>query len=1121
MFRGTTRLAALLLAAAFALPAQAQLTQEIPEDLMEEMRWRSIGPANMGGRVSDVEGIPSPSKTFWVATAAGGLWKTTNNGSTFKSQFNTERVVAMGDIAIDPNNHGIIWLGTGEEDSRNSISAGGGVYKSTDGGDSWELMGLEGTQTVGRIIVHPIDGNTVYVAGLGAIWGPNEERGLFRTTDGGESWEKIIDISARAGVVDLVMHPQNPDVLFAASWERERGPYYLQSGGPGSALWKTTDGGDNWEEVEGNGFPTAMKGRIGLAISESNPDIMYAMVEAEDEEDGSGGNGLYRSDDGGMTWEKKNDVNTRPFYYSQVRVDPQDPDRVYFSSTPVQVSNDGGETYGTTTIDVHVDHHAMWIDPNDPERIVVGNDGGVAISYDRGGNWRYLNNIALGQPYAVSLGMDYPYTVCGGMQDNGTWCGPSRTQGQISNYHWATINGGDGFWTAIDPEEPNVVFAESQGGNMVRVNMETGARTSLQKPDFTEQIRTLKDSITVHTSLEGEPNEGMDDQVEMWESRVAALEEQSDLRWNWNTPFIISPHDRFTFYTAANRVLKSTERGDNLKIISPDLTYADEEKIRVSTETTGGITPDVTGAETFATITALDESPLMKGLLYVGTDDGRVWMSRNGGGNWIELTDNFDGVPEGTYVSRVEPSSHDVDRLYVTFDNHRRNDFTPYVYVTDDGGENFRSISNDLPTGSVDFLHVVREDPVNPNLLFVGSDVGAYVSTDRGMSWEKFMRGLPTVPVHDLKIHPRDHEIVAATHGRSFWIANVQPLQELTDVTMVQDAILFQPTHMGLWGSDFRGGESMAQNHFERPTPSMGGTIAYWLREDLPSPEPAMTDEGGDEIAAEGEEEAGEGEQEAAEGEQEVEGGPPGARGGRGGPGGRMGMGGMNRAQVQIEIRNASGQVVRTLNGPGRAGYHTVNWNFRMTPPPGAGPRPKSPSEVRDSIKVMARAEVVIDSLIAAGEDEEQVTRIINGMATGNRAALGFGGGFGGFGGGGGDPEAFEERPGESFSEGGGGFNFGLMREYASLLFPGEGLGSVFRRFGGFGGGGGAAAVVPEGAYTVSITVGGQEHTRTMMVDYAEPIAEAGGPGVEEESELEREWNEFVEWLIEYGGSGG
>ncbi|MYH53752.1 MAG: hypothetical protein F4139_12555, partial [Gemmatimonadetes bacterium] len=849
-------------------PAAPQLTAQIPDEIWETFRWRSIGPVNMGGRVTDVEGLPSPSKTFYVAAAAGGIWKTTNNGITFRSIFNDPRVASMGDIAIAPSAPSQIWAGTGEEDSRNSISPGGGIFKSTDGGDSWEFKGLRETQVIGRVVVHPLDPDIVFVAALGHIWGSNPERGLYRTTDGGDSWELVKFISDKAGFVDVAFRPDDPNTLFAASWERVRGPWFLNSGGPGSALWKSSDGGNTWTEVTGNGFPTAMKGRIGISISESEPDVMYAMVEAEEEEaeagegDGvgegagageaaeggeggeageeaeagqsqqaSGGNGLYRSADGGDTWEKVNDANTRPFYYSQVRVDPRDPDRVYFSSTPVLFSNDGGRTTGSTTVNIHVDHHAMWIDPVDTDRIVVGNDGGVAITYDKGGNWRYLNTMALGQFYDISFNMEKPYRVCGGLQDNGTWCGPSRlSRGDISKYHWATISGGDGFVTAQDPEDPNLVWAESQGGNMRRLNLATRESTSLQRPTWEDGWRPLQDSITL--ALEAGAAED-DPRIAAWREQATADSASHILRWNWNTPFFQSVHDRNNFYAAGNRVVKSTELGDKLKVISPDLSYADPEKIEVSTRTTGGITPDVTGAETHATITALAESPLVEGLLYAGTDDGRVWMSPDDGGEWTELTDRFEGVPAGTYVSRVEPSRHDARRVYVSFDGHRTNDFTPYVYVSDDGGSSFRSIATGLPTGAPDFVHVVREDPRNENLLFAGTDVGVYASMDRGATWRRFMESLPAVPVHDLRIHPRDRELVAGTHGRSIWIVDIAPLQDLTARVLADGAGAFEPAPAFQFGEEARGGESYGQAWFSRPTPGANGRISYYIGEEV------------------------------------------------------------------------------------------------------------------------------------------------------------------------------------------------------------------------------------------------------------------------------------------------
>ncbi|MXX72521.1 MAG: hypothetical protein F4205_11310, partial [Gemmatimonadetes bacterium] len=985
-------------------PATAQFTEQIPDDIWESFMWRSVGPTNMGGRVTDVEGLPSPSTTFYVAAAAGGIWKTTNNGITFRSIFNDPRVVSMGDLAIAPGDPSQIWAGTGEEDSRNSISPGGGIFKSTDGGDSWEFKGLRETQVIGRIVVHPLDPDIVFVAALGHIWGANPERGLYRTTDGGDTWELVKHISDKAGFVDVAFRPGDPDILFAASWERVRGPWFLNSGGPGSALWKSTDGGDTWTEVRGGGFPTTMKGRIGIAISESDPDIMFTMVEAEEEEDGSGGNGLYRSGDGGDSWEKVNDANSRPFYYSQVRVDPQNPDRVYFSSTPVHFSDDGGRTAGTTTNGIHVDHHAMWIDPVDPERIVVGNDGGVAITYDKGGNWRYLNTMALGQFYDVSFNMDKPYRVCGGLQDNGTWCGPSRlARGQLSQYHWATISGGDGFVTAQDPRNPDLVWAESQGGNMRRLNLATGETTPLQRPGWEDAWRPLQDSIVL---LQEAGADESDPRVAELQARATADSASHVMRWNWNTPFFQSVHDRTHFYAAGSSVVKSTSFGDDLEIISPDLSYADPEKIEISTRTTGGITPDVTGAETHATITALAESPLVQGRLYAGTDDGRVWTSPDDGGEWIELTARFNGVPEGTYVSRVEPSRHDADRVYVSFDGHRTNDFTPYVFVSDDGGDSFRSIAAGLPTGAPDFVHVVREDPRNENLLFVGTDLGVYASLDRGRSWRRFMESLPTVPVHDLRIHPRDRELIAGTHGRSIWIVDIAPLQDLTGNVLADGAAAFEPAPAYQFGEPARGGESYGQAWFSRPTPGATGRISYYVGEEAAAAlaEEAGTDAGADE-AARGQRPGGAG--------QAVRGG-----GGRpGGPGG--GPAAQRGPQAEISIADADGEVVQTLSGPAGAGLHTVSWNLRGT---AAEAEELSPSERRDSLAIAERARAVADSLVEAGWEEEPLRRQI-GLFTGETDVNTFFGGFGGGGRGGqggGDPEAFRERPGESAGGGRG-----------------------------------------------------------------------------------------------------
>ena len=1022
--------AALLGVLAAVSTVSAQSSVALDQDWMEGMRWRSIGPANMSGRVTDVEGEPSPSKTFYVAAAAGGIWKTTNNGTTFRPVFDGERVVSMGDLAIAPSDPDQIWAGTGEEDSRNSISPGGGIYKSTDGGLTWELKGLEATEHIGRIQVHPTNPDIVYVAALGALWRSNPERGLYRTQDGGDTWELVNFVSDRAGFLDVKIHPRDPNTLFATSWERERGPYYLQSGGPGSALWKSTDGGDTWEKITGGGLPETELGKMNVVFAPSLPRIMYLMVEAAAPEgsDEDNLNGLYRSEDGGATWERMNNFNSRPFYYSEVAVDPSNPDRVYFSS--LRFSDDGGRTMRDMAQGVHVDFHAIWIDPNDADRMVLGNDGGIAITFDRGGNYLFPNTFAIGQFYNISYDMGTPYRVCGGLQDNYTWCGPSRkTGGGITNHDWFQVSGGDGFVSQQDPRDPNRVYSESQGGNMGRSYLASGERESFERPDWTESYRVFQDSIAMIWPDSTQPMPGEHRaRIQDLQARATADSASLQLRYNWNTPFFLSPHDPDVVYVGANRVLKSDWRGDGLYPISDDLSRADGEKIRISTTTTGGITPDVTGAETFATIVSLAESPLEAGLLYAGTDDGNLWATRDDGATWTNLTSaTANLVPDGTYVSRIEPSKHEVDRVYVTFDNHRRGDFAPYVLASENGGRSFRSIAGNLPTGKPDFAHVIREDHVNPNLLFVGTDVGAYVSLDRGASWQRFMNGLPTVPVHDLQIHPRDGELIAGTHGRSIWIVDIEPLQQFTQAVAASDAHLFEPAPAYQYGMPPTGGEFTAQHYFWAYAPGVGAELTYWLGE-------------------------------AAD-------------------------------EASIAVSDGAGNEMWSQDVTATRGIHTVRWNLRGQ----AVPLPLSPSEVRDSVAIERRIRVVADSLVAAGEDREDVE-------TAASRLLSRPGGGGGFGGGGGaeglpfTPDGrFLERPAEGGTVGGGGGGGGggeasLQQRMTELVRPPE----EGRRGRRFRGGGGllpgrseAAPMAAPGTYTVTLTVDGESHVRTVRVGWA------------------------------------
>ncbi|HJU64255.1 MAG TPA: hypothetical protein VJ596_01200, partial [Gemmatimonadaceae bacterium] len=863
--------------AALFADSAAQGTRQPDSITLANLRWRPIGPANMSGRITDVEGIPGPSRTFYVAAASGGIWKTTNAGTSFRPIFDSERVISMGDLAIAPSDTNVIYAGTGEEDSRNSISPGGGIYKSTDGGMTWKQMGLTETQAIGRIVVHPTDPNTVYVAALGHIWGSNPERGLYKSTDGGASWKLVKFISDRAGFVDVAMHPTDPNTLYAASWERVRGPYFLRSGGPGSALWKTTDGGATWTEIKGGGFPETMKGRIGIAIAHSNPNIIYTMVEADsvrgvpasDTANRGLKNGLYRSDDAGKSWRRVSRENVRPFYYSQVRVDPSNPERVYWSSTPVKFSNDGGRTARNATVGLHVDHHALWFDPSDPKHFIVGNDGGIGQTWDGGGNYDFINTIPLGQFYEISYDMAVPYRVCGGLQDNGSWCGPSRKKGdRIMNADWFRVGGGDGFYTAQDPIDPNIIYSESQGGNIGRFDYRTGERVALVKPSWRPVYTQIEDSILVVRGDTATPESSA------IRRRIAELRERQrtdstalDMRFNWNTPFLLSPHSPSTLYAGGNRVLKSTNRGEDLFPISPDLSSAEAEQITLSMTTTGGITRDATGAETYGTITALAESAVRPGILFAGTDDGNVWLTKNDGASWEKLNGRFPGLPAKAYVVRIEPSHFDSATVYVAFDNHRVNDLEPYLYVSSDFGRTFRSIVNNLPRGGADFLHVVREDPHNRDLLFVGTDVGVYTSLDRGRSWHKFMTGLPTVPVHDLKIHPRERELIAGTHGRSIWIVDIAPLEQLSDSVRTQVAHLFAPKTAFQFGEPPVLGEDAGHKAFEGASVPYGAELTYRLTS------------------------------------------------------------GTSRDKAKILISDVRGDTVTTLEGPGAPGLHRVYWD--------------------------------------------------------------------------------------------------------------------------------------------------------------------------------------------------
>jgi photosystem II stability/assembly factor-like uncharacterized protein len=1032
------------------------------------MKWRTVGPANFQGRLSDVVGIPSPSKTLYVAAAGGGIWKSMNNGVTWRPVFDDKNIIAMGMLAIAPSDTNTVWAGTGEPNSRNTIEPGAGVYKSENGGTTWTFMGLEKTQHIGRIVVDPRDKNVVYVAALGAAWKPNAERGLYKTTDGGKTWTLSKFISNRAGFVDVALDPRNPDVIYASSWERYRTPYSLNSGGPGSGLWKSTDAGKTWTEIKGNGYPEGMKGRIGIAVAPSNPDVVYALTEALSMAPTKGGytmgkrpeaNGLYRSADGGKTWERTSTVNVRPFYYSQVRVDPKNPNRVYYSSTELQVSNDGGKTTSNAAQGVHVDDHGIWIDPNDPERWAIANDGGIAITFDKGGNFFYPMNLPIGQFYEISYDMQVPYNVCSGAQDNGAWCGPSRKRASLNNSYWYTISGGDGFYTAQDPAG-DWVWGESQGAGVQGRNLKTGQNLRVQKPGWQERYRQIEDSVAVEW---GDPLQPLSkDQAK----RVAALrgmqkKDSVDLltRFNWNSPFLISPHNPQIFYLGGNKVFKSLKRGEEMYTISPDLSKQMRARMDTAEKYTGGVTPDVTGAETYGTVVTLAESYVKPGLLLAGTDDGNVWLTHNDGGSWENLSDRFPGLPsKDVYVTRVEPSHFDTLSFYVAFDNHRWNDFTPYLYATEDGGKTFHSIVSNLPNSSpADYLHVIREDPHNRDLLFVGSSISVYASIDRGHTWTKFAAGLPSVPVFDLKIHPRDHEVMVATHGRGLWFVDVAPLEQITPKNVGDVATLYAPRTAFQWGEGPAlglPGNGWGQAPLVIPAPPYGATISYRLKDSVTGP-------------------------------------------------------------VKLTVSDAGGTQLYTTNGSAARGVHNVLWAFQ-----GAQIRPAlTPAARRDSILLKVRAPVVLDSLVKVGYDSAAIAVVRRTVNLANNPPAG-GAGFGRGGGGRGGAQAgcehpvtqwdnFCARPAEPppaparGGRGGAAAATDTSAEAIAAAIAGArggppepaqqkiwdiiGMKSPAGggRGGGGGGFGGGGNLVEPGMYVVTLTAGGQTYKQTFRVERA------------------------------------
>jgi photosystem II stability/assembly factor-like uncharacterized protein len=978
------------------------------DPLLHSFRFRSIGPASMGGRIDDIAVSESDPNVIYVGYAVGGVFKSENNGVSFTPVFQTYNTASIGDIAIHPRDPNIVYVGTGEANNRQTSSFGDGIYKTTDGGKTFTNIGLKDTQTIARIVIDPKSPETLYVASPGHLFGPNPERGVFKTTDGGKTWNKVKFIDDDTGFTDIVLDPVNTNIVYAASYQRRRSGCCFNGGGPGSGIWKSTDAGKTWTKLTGNGLPRGTYGRIALDVSRSNPNVVYAQVEAGEiglpertppVEQGAateatppgaaavtpatttagaaqggqpgrggrrgGGNtppqpgspqpagniasgggagggrgggynwcnnagpgggfggrggggfggvaeqpeavtnrtapalnpangGVLRSEDKGNTWTLLSNCNARPMYFSQLRVDPSTDKTIYVGGLPVAKSLDGGKTFAT--LDTaggygdpgHVDQHAIWIDPKNPRHIMEGNDGGLNVSWDQGKSWDYINTMATALAYVVTADMRHPYYVYAGLQDNGSWGGPSsvRGRGSIMNSHWFGIGGGDGFYTAVDPSDYNVVITESQDGATNRYNLASGGRGQSIRP--TAGGRGGRGGGGQGRGAAGAPGAEAAPPVQAGGQAgfggrggppnvINAI--PGDLyRFNWNTPVIMSPHNPKIVYLGGNRLFKSYNQGDTWVASNDDLT----KKIDRNTVTLMGVPGNLTqlskndGVVSYSTIISISESPVMPGVVWAGTDDGNLQVSRDGGMTFTEVGKNIPGLPPNNlyWISRIEASHFDQGTAYVSVDGHRSDDLKPYVFVTRDFGKTFQSIAANLPPyGNV---QVIREDPKNRDLLYVGTEFGLYISLDDGKSWQKFMNNYPTVRTDDILVHPRENDLIIASHGRSVWIADdITPLQQLTQAVRDSDATLFDIRPAVAWVNDQQNNQQVGgQKVFIGENAPRGAAINYYLKS-------------------------------GAEGD------------------------------VKISIADVNGHVIRTLDGPKAAGINRAMWNLAPAPPQG------------------------------------------------------------------------------------------------------------------------------------------------------------------------------------------
>jgi len=755
------------------------------------LKFRLIGPAATSGRVTDFAVNPNNIHEFYVAVACGNVWKTTNSGTTWEPVFDNYGSFSIGCITLDPNNSNVVYIGTGENNSQRSVSWGDGIYRSEDGGKSFKNIGLKTSEHIGKILVDPRDSKVIYVAAQGPLWGPGGQRGLYKSTDYGTKWDSVLYISENTGVNDVVMDPRNPDILYASSYQRRRHVWVLLDGGPEGAIYKSTDAGKTWNKQE-SGLPKGDLGRIGLAISPVNPDYVFAIIEAKEN------GGFYKSTNRGASWEKTNDYKTvSAQYYNEIFCDPKDIDKIYSLDTRTAVSTDGGKIFKPLGNKArHVDDHALWINPDNPDHFLIGGDGGIYETFDGGASWLFKDNLPITQFYRVTVDNSEPfYWVYGGTQDNNSMGAPSQTINEegIVNADWVPTIGGDGYESQVDPVDPNIVYCEYQYGGVARYDKKSGELISIK------------------------PQEGKDEEP---------------FRWNWDTPLLISPHSHTRLYIAANKLFRSDDRGDSWKEISPDLTrQIDRNKLKVMGKI-WSVDAVAKNASTsfYGNIVSLTESPLVEGLIYVGTDDGLVQVTEDGGKNWRKI-ETFPGVPETTYVSCLYASLHDPNTVFATFDNHKQSDYKPYILVSHDRGKSWQSISGDLKESHV--VYSIIQDHVKPDLLFCGTEYGVYFTIDGGKKWIQLKGGLPTIAVRDLDIQRRENDLVLATFGRGFYILdNYIPLRELTEKSLnEQDYTLFPVKDALMFVKRSATFGSVGTSFFKADNPPFGATFTYYIKE--------------------------------------------------------------------------------------------------------------------------------------------------------------------------------------------------------------------------------------------------------------------------------------------------